>query len=267
MSSSEGETPSASPDLSRRLAAEGVGAAGLVAVVVGSGIMGQRLSPDDVGLQLLYNSTATVFGLTALIWVFGPTSGAHFNPVVSAADWLLGKVGGGGAAAGALSGREVGLYSAAQVAGGIAGAVVANLMFEVPLTELSATERSGPSLWLSEVVATAGLVTLIFALARTGRGSLAAPAVGIYIGAAYWFTASTSFANPAVTIGRIFSDTFTGIAPASVPAFLAAQALGAALAVAFVHWLHPQLGARGDHSLEDVVVPHRDASGRQENQG
>lgn len=247
------------PDLSRRLAAELVGTASLVAVVVGSGIMAQRLS-DDVGLQLLANSTATVFGLTALIWVFGPTSGAHFNPAVSFADWLMGRLAGGGRASGALTGGEVGAYSAAQVVGGIAGAVVANLMFEVPVTELASTDRSAGHLWLSEVVATAGLVTLIFALARTGRGALSAPAVGLYIGAAYWFTSSTSFANPAVTVGRVFSDTFAGIAPASVPPFVLAQLVGATLAVAFVHWLHPQLGAPGDTSLGDVVVPTQSAS-------
>ena len=247
------------PDLSRRLAAELVGTASLVAVVVGSGIMAQRLS-DDVGLQLLANSTATVFGLTALIWVFGPTSGAHFNPAVSFADWLMGRLGGGGRASGALTGAEVGAYSAAQVVGGVAGAVVANLMFEVPVTELATTDRSAGHLWLSEVVATAGLVTLIFALARTGRGGLSAPAVGFYIGAAYWFTSSTSFANPAVTVGRVFSDTFAGIAPASVPPFVLAQLVGATLAVAFVHWLHPQLGAPGDTSLADVVVPSREES-------
>ncbi|MBS44414.1 MAG: aquaporin family protein [Nocardioides sp.] len=242
------------PDLARRLVAELVGTGALVAVVVGSGIMGQQLS-DDVGLQLLYNSTATVFGLTALILVFGPTSGAHFNPVVSAADWLFGRLGGGGPASGALTGREVGLYSVAQVVGAIGGAVLANLMFDVPVTELATTDRSDPRLWLSEVVATVGLVTLIFALVRTGRGVLAAPAVGIYIGAAYWFTSSTSFANPAVTIGRVFSDTFAGIQPFSVPAFVVAQVIGALLAVGLVRFLHPDLGTPGDTSLEDVVVP------------
>lgn len=240
--------------LTRRLAAELVGTAALVAVVVGSGIMAQRLT-DDVALQLLANSTATVFGLTALIWVFGPTSGAHFNPAVSAADWLMGRLAGGGRASGALGGAEVAAYALAQTLGGIAGAVVANAMFEVSLTTLAGTDRSAPSLWLSEVVATAGLVTLIFALARSGQAALSAPAVGLYIGAAYWFTSSTSFANPAVTIGRIFSDTFAGIAPASVPPFVLAQLIGAGLAVGFVHWLHPQLGAPGDDSLADVVAP------------
>jgi glycerol uptake facilitator-like aquaporin len=195
----------------------------------------------------LENSTATFLGLTVLILMFGPISGAHFNPVVSAADWLLGRRTGTG-----LSGRDVLAYSAAQTVGGIAGAALANLMFQVSLTELATTERDGAHLLLGEVVATAGLVTLIFVLARTGRGALAAPAVGAYIGAAYWFTSSTSFANPAVTVGRMFSDTFAGIDPGSVPGFLAAQVVGGALAVALVRYLLPGVGDTAD----DVVVPH-----------
>jgi glycerol uptake facilitator-like aquaporin len=234
-------------DLLRRLTAELIGTALLVAVVVGSGIAAERLSPDDVGLQLLENSTATFLGLTVLILMFGPISGAHFNPVVSAADWLLGRHRGTG-----LTGRDVLAYSAAQTVGAIAGAALANLMFEVSLTELATTERDGAHLLLGEVVATAGLVTLIFVLARTGRGALAAPAVGAYIGAAYWFTSSTSFANPAVTVGRMFSDTFAGIDPGSVPGFLAAQVVGGALAVALVRYLLPGVGDTAD----DVVVPH-----------
>ena len=234
-------------DLLRRLTAELIGTALLVAVVVGSGIAAERLSPGDVGLQLLENSTATFLGLTVLILMFGPISGAHFNPVVSAADWLLGRRRGTG-----LTGRDVLAYSAAQTVGAIAGAALANLMFEVSLTELATTERDGAHLLLSEVVATAGLVTLIFVLARTGRGALAAPAVGAYIGAAYWFTSSTSFANPAVTVGRMFSDTFAGIDPGSVPGFLAAQVVGGALAVALVRYLLPGVGDTAD----DVVVPH-----------
>ncbi len=219
-------------DLLRRLTAELIGTALLVAVVVGSGIAAQRLSPDDVGVQLLENSTATALGLTVLILLFGPVSGAHFNPVVSAADWLVGRRAGTG-----LTGREVLAYAAAQTLGGIAGAVLANLMFEVSVTQLAGTERDGAHLLLGEVVATAGLVTLILALARTGRGALAAPAVGAYIGAAYWFTSSTSFANPAVTVGRMFSDTFAGIDPGSLPGFIGAQIVGAALAVALVRYL------------------------------
>jgi glycerol uptake facilitator-like aquaporin len=235
------------PTLGRRLVAEGLGTALLVTVVVGSGIAAQRLSPGDVGLQLLENSTATFLGLTVLILLFGPVSGAHFNPVVSAADWLLGRRSGTG-----LNGREVVAYSVAQVAGGIAGAVLANTMFEVSLTELATTDRTGAHLLVGEVVATAGLVALIFALARSGRGALAAPAVGAYIGAAYWFTSSTSFANPAVTVGRIFSDTFAGIAPGSVPGFVLAQLVGAGVGVALVAYLYPRVG----DSADDVVVPH-----------
>jgi glycerol uptake facilitator-like aquaporin len=237
----------ATPDLARRLVAELLGTALLVTVVVGSGIAAQRLSPDDVGLQLLENSTATVLGLTVLILLFGPVSGAHFNPVVSAADWLLGRRSGTG-----LPGREVAAYAGAQLVGGVAGAVLANLMFEVPVTELATTERTGAPLLLAEVVATAGLVALVFALARTDRGALAAPAVGAYIGAAYWFTASTSFANPAVTVGRVFSDSFAGIAPGSVPGFVLAQLVGGLVGLVLVRYLFPGVGAAADA----VVVPH-----------
>lgn len=222
------------PPLVRRLAAELVGTALLVAVVVGSGIAAQRLSPDDVGLQLLQNSTATLFGLGVLILLLGPVSGAHFNPVVSAADWVLGRRSGTG-----LAGMEVPAYAAAQVVGGVLGAVLANLMYQVPVDRLATTERVGAHLLLAEVVATAGLVALIFGLVRTGRGALAAPAVASYIAAAYWFTSSTSFANPAVTLGRVFSDTFAGIAPGSVPGFVAAQLVGGAVAVALVSYLFP----------------------------
>lgn len=239
------------PDLARRLTAELLGTALLVTVVVGSGIAAQRLSPDDVGLQLLENSTATFLGLTVLILLFGPVSGAHFNPVVSAADWLLGRRHRTG-----LAGRHVASYTVVQVIGAIAGAELANLMYKVPISELSTKDRTGGNLLLAEVVATAGLIALIFTLARTGRGMLAAPAVGAYIGAAYWFTSSTSFANPAVTIGRVFSNSFAGIAPGSVPGFIAAQIVGAGIAVLLVHWLYPQIGEPDDHSLDDVVIPH-----------
>jgi glycerol uptake facilitator-like aquaporin len=238
------------PGLGRRLLAESVGTGLLVTVVVGSGIAAERLSPGNVGLQLLENSTATFLGLTVLILLFGPVSGAHFNPVVSAADWFLGRRAGVG-----LAGRDVGTYTVAQVLGAVVGAELANLMYQVPLGELSTKDRVGGHLLLAEVVATAGLVALVFALARTGRGMLAAPAVGAYIGAAYWFTSSTSFANPAVTVGRAFSDTFAGIAPDSVPGFVAAQIIGAALAVALVAWLYPHVGEAAD----DVVVPHHPA--------
>ena len=231
----------------RRLVAEFLGTALLVAVVVGSGIAAEQLSPNDVGLQLLENSTATVLGLTILILLFGPVSGAHFNPVVSAADWLLGRKAGTG-----LSGADVGAYAIAQTLGAIVGAVLANVMFDIDITELSSKERTGPNLLIAEVVATAGLVALIFALARSGRGALAAPAVGAYIGAAYWFTSSTSFANPAVTVGRMFSDTFAGIDPASVPGFIAAQVIGGGVGLALVRYLFPDIASVAD----DVVVPH-----------
>ena len=241
------------PNLARRVTAELLGTALLVTVVVGSGIAAQELSAHDVGLQLLENSTATFLGLTVLILLFGPISGAHFNPVVSAADHLLGRRTGHG-----LSAADLGVYTVAQIIGAILGAELANLMYDVPLTRLATTERTGAPLWLGEIVATAGLVALIFALARTGRGALAAPAVGAYIGAAYWFTSSTSFANPAVTIGRIFSDTFAGIAPSSVAGFIAAQLVGAAIGVVLVGWLYPHLAE--DRTLDDVVIPHPDTT-------
>ena len=246
------ETQSAAPPLARRLLAELVGTAALVTVVVGSGIAAQRLSPGNVGLQLLENSTATALGLTVVILALGPVSGAHLNPVVSAADWLLGRRAGNG-----LSGRDTAAYSLAQTAGGIAGALVANAMYAVP-AGLSSHQRTGVPLWLGEVVATAGLVALIFALARTGRGALAAPAVGAYIGAAYWFTSSTSFANPAVTVARVFSDTFAGIAASSVPGFVLAQVVGAGAGLALVRLLYPDVSA----AAADVVVPHPGAASR-----
>ncbi len=233
--------------LARRLLAEALGTGLLVTVVVGSGIAAQRLSPGDVGLQLLENSTAAVLGLTVLILVFGPVSGAHLNPVVSAADWALGRKAGRG-----LLGREVVPYVCAQIVGGVGGALLANAMFAVPLVELSHTERSGAHLWLAEVVATAGLVLLIFALVRSDRMAVVAPAVGAYIGAAYWFTSSTSFANPAVTIGRVFSDTFAGIDPASVAGFVGAQMVGATIGAGLAWSLYPDMA----ESADDEVLPH-----------
>lgn len=218
----------------RRLLAEFLGTGLLVAIVVGSGIAASRLS-DDAGLQLVENSIATVLGLAVLILLFGPVSGAHFNPVVSLADWWLGRRRGTG-----LTGVEVAQYAAAQCLGGIGGAVLANVMFEVD-TGLATTRRTGTGVLVGEVVATAGLVLLIFALVLAGRGvAVIGPAVGAYIGAAYWFTSSTSLANPAVTLGRIFTDTFTGIAPTSAPAFLGAQLLGAAVAVGLTVALFPR---------------------------
>lgn len=233
--------------LPRRLLAELVGTGLLVTVVVGSGIAAQQLSPGQVGLQLLENSTTTVFGLAVLILLFGPVSGAHFNPVVSAVDWLLGRQAGTG-----LSGQEVLAYTGTQVIGGIGGAVLANVMFGLSAVQVSHKARTSVGLWVGEVVATAGLVAIILVLARTGRAALSAAAVSVYIGAAYWFTSSTSFANPAVTVGRVFSDTFAGIAPASVPGFVIAQVVGGALGTGLVLALYPD----ADTAAAQVVVPH-----------
>jgi glycerol uptake facilitator-like aquaporin len=219
--------------LSRRLLAEVLGSAFLAAVVVGSGIAAQRLSPGDTGLELLENAAATAAGLFAIILMFGPVSGGHFNPVVSFAD----------AALGGLSWRDAAAYLPAQVAGCAGGAVAANLMFSRAAVSISAKHRGSPAHFLSEVIATLGLVLLIFALARSGRSRAAPAAVGAYIGAAYFFTSSTSFANPAITIGRMLSATFAGIAPASVPAFTGAQLAGGALAVIVVRVLYPDVPA------------------------
>lgn len=225
------------PALWRRAIAEALGTGLLVTVVVGSGIAAQNLSPDDVGLQLLQNSLATTLGLAVLIAVLSPVSGAHFNPVVTAVDWFTGRRDGSGVRAG-----EGGVYIAVQIAGGIGGALLANAMFGVP-AGLSTTERATSPHLLAEVVATAGLVLVILALARAGRAAWIPASVGAYIGAAYWFTSSTSFANPAVTIGRVFSDTFAGIAPQSVLPFLAAQVLGGVLGVLIVAALYPRAGS------------------------
>ena len=230
--------------LGRRLLAEFLGTALLVTVVVGSGIAAAALSPRDVGVQLLENSTATVFGLAVLILMFGPISGAHFNPVVSAADWLLGRRSGTG-----IAGADVAAYAAAQIAGGIVGAWLANLMFDRQVFEIATKHRMTTGHLVGEVVATAGLIALIFTLARTGRAALSAAAVGAYIGAAYWFTSSTSFANPAVTIGRAFTDTFAGIAPASVPGFVVAQAVGLLAGVGLLLALYPHAGVAAGEVL------------------
>src|SRR6201988_494034 len=226
--------------LLRPLLAEFVGTGVLVTVVVVSAIAAAQRSPDDVGLQLLENSTATVFGLAVLIQMFGPISGAHFNPVVSAADWLLGRRAGTG-----ITAATLGLYAVVQILGGICGAVLANVMFDRRAFEFATKDRITVGHLIGEVVATAGLITLIFALARTGRAAMSAAAVGAYIGAAYWFTSSTSFANPAVTIGRMFSDTFAGIAPGSVLPFIAAQLVGGVVGVLIALAMYP------------TVVPHR----------
>ncbi|MEU3843432.1 MIP/aquaporin family protein [Streptomyces sp. NPDC028635] len=217
-----------SAPLARRALAEAVGSAALVAMVVGSGIQATELT-QDAGVRLLANSLATVFGLGGLIAVFGPVSGAHFNPVVTLAAWLTGRRAPDGPTL-----RDVAAYLPAQTAGAIGGAVLANAMFARPLVQWSGHDRSAGHLWLGELVATAGLVLLIFGLARTGRAHFAPLAVASYIGAAYWFTSSTSFANPAVTVARAFTDTFAGIAPASVGPFIAAQAAGALVGLALV---------------------------------
>lgn len=222
-----GATPPRAP-LTSRAAAEFVGTAALVAVVVGSGIQATQLS-HDVGLQLLANSIATVFGLGVLIALLGPVSGAHFNPAVTLAEWWTARRGGAGVTA-----REVAVYVSAQIAGAIGGALLADAMFSEPLVKWSTHDRSAGHLLLGEVVATAGLILLIFGLARTDRLRFAPVAVASYIGAAYWFTSSTSFANPAVTVGRAFTDTFAGIEPASVPAFVGAQLAGAVVGLALV---------------------------------
>ncbi|WP_051853966.1 aquaporin [Streptomyces sp. NRRL S-146] len=217
-----------SASLGRRALAEAVGSAALVAVVVGSGIQATELT-RDVGVQLLANSLATVFGLGVLITLFGPVSGAHFNPVVTLAAWFNGRRTPDGPTL-----RDLAAYLPAQIAGAVGGAVLADAMFARPLVQWSTHDRSAGHLWLGELVATAGLVLLILGLTRTGRAHVAPVAVASYIGAAYWFTSSTSFANPAVTIGRAFTDTFAGIAPGSVPPFVVAQLVGAALGLCLV---------------------------------
>lgn len=226
--------------LGRRATAEATGTALLVAVVVGSGIFAERLSPDDVGLQLLENSLATAGGLVALILAFGSVSGAHFNPIVSLADRCFGG----------LTTRELLAYVPAQVAGACVGAIVANLMFDLDWVTVSTHERSASGLWLGEVVATFGLLLVILGVVRAGRSDTAPFAVAGYIAAAYWFTSSTSFANPAVTVGRTLSDTFAGIAPGSAPAFLGAQLVGGLGAIALARYLFP------DGRAVELIVPH-----------
>jgi glycerol uptake facilitator-like aquaporin len=227
-------------DLARRATAELVGTAFLVAIVIGSGIAAQRLSPGDLGLQLFENAAATGAGLVALILAFGAVSGAHFNPVVTMADRVLGGT----------TSRDSGVYVVVQLAGACIGAMVANVMFELPAIDLSTHTRTSGALWLGEAVAAFGLVLVILGVVRAGRASAAAFAVGGYIVAAYWFTSSTSFANPAVTVGRMLSDTFAGIAHSSVPMFVVMQVLGALAAVGVGLFLFPGIPAA------DLVVPH-----------
>ena len=216
--------------LPQRLLAEFLGTFLLAAVVVGSGISAQRLSPADVGLELTENALATAFGLFAIIIIFAPISGAHLNPVISLADAALGR----------QRWADAALYVPLQVAGCIAGTITANVMFGQAAITISTTARLTTAHFFSEVIATAGLVLVVFLLALTGRERFAPAAVGAYIGAAYLFTSSASFANPALTIGRMLSDTFAGIAPASVPAFIAAQLVGAAIGLLLVVALSPR---------------------------
>jgi glycerol uptake facilitator-like aquaporin len=222
-------TGSVGLDLTRRLVAEGLGTGFLVIAVVGSGIMAGRLSPNDSGLQLLENAAATAAALIGLILIFGALSGAHFNPAVTLVDRAFGSI----------STRDAGLYIGAQVVGGCLGAILANVMFELPAVELSTKGRSSPALWLSEILATVGLLLVIHGCVRTGRANVVAFAVGIWIGGAYWFMSSTSFANPAVTIARTLSDTFTGIEPSSAPMFILMQLVGAAIAYGLIRLLYP----------------------------
>jgi glycerol uptake facilitator-like aquaporin len=216
-------------DLVRRLVAEGLGTGFLIIAVIGSGIMASRLSPTDIGLQLLENAAATAGALIGLILMFGAVSGAHFNPIVTLVDRLFGTI----------STRDAGLYVIAQTIGGCIGAVIANLMFSLPAVEWSTHVRSSGALWLSEVVATIGLLLVIHGCVRTGRSAAVPFAVGVWIGGAYWFTSSTSFANPAVTIARTLSDSFAGIKASSAPMFIVMQVIGAVLAYGLIRFLYP----------------------------
>ena len=229
------------PALARRAVAEAVGTALLVLAVIGSGIAASQLT-SDVALQLLANAAATAGALVAIIVAVGPVSGAHLNPVVTLADRVLGGI----------TTAEAGVYCGAQVVGGAVGAVVANVMFSLPAVELSTRARSSGALWTSEVVATSGLLLVIFGVVRSGRSTVAPFAVAAYIGGAYFFTSSTSFANPAVTVARTLSDTFAGIAPSSVPAFVLAQLMGAILAIALVRLLYPTIA----DVASAVLLPH-----------
>jgi glycerol uptake facilitator-like aquaporin len=233
------------PPLGRRLLAELLGSAFLAALVIGSGIAAQTLSPNDVGLQLFENAAATAAGLYTIILMFGPVSGGHFNPVVSLAD----------ASFGGISLRDALAYIPAQVAGCVLGAVVANGMFSLAAVSISTHHRASPAHLFSEVIATAGLLLVIFSLARTKRANTIPAAVGAYIGAAYFFTSSASFANPAISIGRMFSDTFAGIAPASVPGFILAQLVGGACAILLVRALYTDVTPA---EAAEILLPHHD---------
>jgi glycerol uptake facilitator-like aquaporin len=230
--------------LQRRLLAEMLGSAFLAALVIGSGIAASRLSPGDVGLQLFENAAATGAGLFTIILMFGPVSGGHFNPVVSLVD----------ASFGGISWRDALSYAPAQIGGCVLGALAANTMFSDALVSISTKHRASGAHLFSEVIATLGLLLVIFSLARTKRGNTAPAAVGAYIGAAYFFTSSASFANPAISIGRMFSNTFAGIAPAAVPGFVVAQLVGGVVAVAVIRSLYPDV-TPGEAA--EVVLPHQ----------
>jgi glycerol uptake facilitator-like aquaporin len=227
--------------LVRRALAEFIGTALLLAAVIGSGIAASRLSPGDTGLQLLENAGATAAALVAIILAVGPVSGAHINPVITLANRAFRGMGTG----------EAIIYMAVQFAGAAVGSVVANLMFSLPAVTISTTSRSSGGLWLAEGIATFGLVLVVFGVARSGRASVAPFAVGAYIMAAFFFTSSTSFANPAVTIARMLSNTFAGIDPSSVPPFLAAQLVGAVLALGVVRLLYP----KAEEIAPRILVP------------
>jgi glycerol uptake facilitator-like aquaporin len=221
--------------LARRLVAEAIGTALLIIAVIGSGIMASRLSPDAVGLELLENAAATAGALIGLILMFGAVSGAHFNPAVTLVDRLFGTI----------TTIDAMLYAIAQTVGGCTGAVIANIMFELDPINISTKSRSSGALWLSEVVATVGLLLVIHGCVRTGRASAVPFAVGVWIGGAYWFTSSTSFANPAVTVARMLSDSFAGIKPSSAPMFIVMQLVGAVLAFVLIRFLYP-------HPIEEL---------------
>jgi glycerol uptake facilitator-like aquaporin len=235
------------PPLARRLLAELLGAAFLAALVIGSGIAAQTLSPGDVGLELLENAAATAAGLYTIILMFGPVSGGHFNPVVSLAD----------ASFGGIRWRHAFAYIPAQITGCVLGAIAANGMFSLAAISISTHHRASPAHLLSEAIATAGLLLVIFSLARSRRANTAPAAVGAYIGAAYFFTSSASFANPAISIGRMFSNTFAGIAPSSVPGYIFAQLIGAVAAVFAIRVLYPDVTPA---EAAEVVMPHHERS-------
>jgi arsenate reductase len=231
------------PTLARRLLAELMGSTFLAALVVGSGVAAQTLSPHDVGLELFENAAATAAGLYTIILMFGPVSGGHFNPAVSLVD----------ASFGGIRWRDAAAYIPAQVGGCVLGAVVANGMFSLPALSISVHHRASPAHLVSEVIATAGLLLVIFSLARTKRATTIPAAVGAYIGAAYFFTSSASFANPAITVGRMFSNTFAGIAPASVSGYVLAQLTGGLAVLALLRVLYPDVTSA---EAEEVLLPH-----------